>query len=329
MTERTRLSQYYREGRERLTALVRDHLDEADTPVPATPGWTVHDVVAHLTGVAQDIASGTVPKQGPTAQWTSGHVQRGAGVSTEGLLESWSTLSADTERVVDTYSVWPAVMDVVCHEHDVRGALGDAGGRDNEFIAVAAKVIARLAESVAAAGDRNREQAISRRPGGRGADHAADHLVGSVSLALRPAQPRAARCHGLVWRCGADPGRVVHLRAGRRRRHRIRLQTKEPPAPGKGDGPVRNSVIHAVSPRVAPPGWRLRRVASLGEEPHRTRLRPGHVVQVARVERATLGVQRVAGVLHEPEIDVTPRRLCQAPTRTMTLPETSPVAAFA
>jgi uncharacterized protein (TIGR03083 family) len=141
MTERTPLSQYYREGRERLSALVRDHLDEAGTPVPATPGWTVHDVIAHLIGVAQDIASGTVPKQGPTPEWTSGHVQRGAGVSTEDLLETWSALSADTERVVDEFTVWPAAMDVVCHEHDVRGALGDAGGRDNEFIGVAAKVL--------------------------------------------------------------------------------------------------------------------------------------------------------------------------------------------
>jgi uncharacterized protein (TIGR03083 family) len=141
MTERTPLSQYYREGRERLTAFVRDHLDETDSPVTATPGWTVHDVIAHLTGVAQDVASGTVPQQGPTPEWTSGHVQRGAGVSTEELLDTWSTLSADAERVVDTYTVWPAVMDVVCHEHDVRGAFGDAGGRDDEFIALAAKVV--------------------------------------------------------------------------------------------------------------------------------------------------------------------------------------------
>ena len=141
MTERTPLSQYYREGRERLTALVRAHLDKDATPVPANPGWTVHDVIAHLTGVAQDIANGTVSKQGPTPEWTNGHVQRGAGVSTDELLERWSTLSADAERVVDSFTVWPAVMDVVCHEHDVRAALGDTGGRDNEFIAVAAKLV--------------------------------------------------------------------------------------------------------------------------------------------------------------------------------------------
>ena len=76
------MSQYYREGRERLSAFVRDHLDEADTPVPATPGWTVHDVIAHLTGVAEDMVNGSVPKNGPTPEWTGGHVQRGAGVST-------------------------------------------------------------------------------------------------------------------------------------------------------------------------------------------------------------------------------------------------------
>jgi uncharacterized protein (TIGR03083 family) len=141
MTERTPLSQYYREGRERLSALVRGHLDADRTPVPATPGWTVHDVVAHLTGVAQDMVEGRVPKDGPSPEWTGGHVQRGADVPTADLLDKWAELSAAAEGVVDRYTVWPAVMDVVAHEHDVRGALGDVSGRDDEIIGVAAKVL--------------------------------------------------------------------------------------------------------------------------------------------------------------------------------------------
>ena len=37
---------------------------------------------------------------------------------------------------MDKYTVWPAVMDVVSHEHDIRGALGDTSGRDAESIAM-------------------------------------------------------------------------------------------------------------------------------------------------------------------------------------------------
>ncbi len=139
MAERTPLSQYYRESRERLSAFVRQRPDADATSVPATPGWTVHDVIAHLTGVAEDLLSGRLTG-GPTAEWTAGHVARGAGVPTTELLDTWSGLSPEVERVADG-GVWPIVMDVLSHEHDVRGALGDPTGRDADVIAVAAKVL--------------------------------------------------------------------------------------------------------------------------------------------------------------------------------------------
>lgn len=139
MAERTPLSQYYRESRERLSAFVREHPAVDATPVPATPGWTVHDVIAHLTGVAEDFASGKLTG-GPTAEWTAGHVARGAGVPTVELLDKWAGLSADVERLADG-GVWPVVMDALSHEHDVRGALGDSTGRDAAVIEVAAKVL--------------------------------------------------------------------------------------------------------------------------------------------------------------------------------------------
>ncbi len=139
MAERTPLSQYYRESRERLSALVRQHPDEDATPVPATPGWTVHDVIAHLTGVAEDLASGKLTS-GPTAEWTAGHVTRGAGVATDELIEKWSGVSPDVERLADG-GVWAVVMDALSHEYDVRGALGDTTGRDAAVIEVVAKVL--------------------------------------------------------------------------------------------------------------------------------------------------------------------------------------------
>jgi uncharacterized protein (TIGR03083 family) len=140
MAERTPLSQYYRESRERLAEFVRFHRGSDATPVPATPGWTVHDVIAHLTGVAEDLASGTPPTGGPSAEWTAGHVARGEGVSTEQLLQRWAAVSPAVESIVDK-GVWPPVMDAVSHEHDVRAAFGDTSGRDGEFVVIAAKVL--------------------------------------------------------------------------------------------------------------------------------------------------------------------------------------------
>jgi hypothetical protein len=50
----------YADARRRLTDLLVG-LDEAALmgPVPACPAWTVRDVLAHVTGVAADVGSGT------------------------------------------------------------------------------------------------------------------------------------------------------------------------------------------------------------------------------------------------------------------------------
>ena len=45
-----------------LIGLIQDvGADAWDTPVPATPQWTVRDVVAHVTGLASTAASGSIP----------------------------------------------------------------------------------------------------------------------------------------------------------------------------------------------------------------------------------------------------------------------------
>ena len=48
----------YRGARERVCSLVNDEV--ADLPVAATPGWTVHDVVAHLAGIVEDGLAGNI-----------------------------------------------------------------------------------------------------------------------------------------------------------------------------------------------------------------------------------------------------------------------------
>lgn len=139
MADRVPLSLLYRESRERIAALVPGIAD--DTPVPATPGWTAHDVVAHVVGAAQDAARNEIPKDGPTPEWTAGHVQRGRDLATSDLVARWDRVAPFVEKLLDEMPIWPFVFDVTSHEHDLRGAVGDTGARDTTGVVLGAKLL--------------------------------------------------------------------------------------------------------------------------------------------------------------------------------------------
>ena len=143
MADGSSLPALYRAARERVTELVLAHPDGDRAPAPATPGWCVHDLVAHLTGVAEDLLEGRVPKTGPTPEWTSGHVQRGAGVPAAELLTTWAGLSSSVEEILAARPVWPIGLDVGAHEHDIRGALGNTEERDSDIVRAGASVLLR------------------------------------------------------------------------------------------------------------------------------------------------------------------------------------------
>src|SRR4051812_48208943 len=109
MADRVPLSELYAETRQRLADFVLSRPDGWDNPAPATPGWTVHDVIAHLTGVAEDLAGGWVPTGGPTREWTAGHVERGRGVPVPDLVETWEKFLPAVCEVLDSRPVWPIV----------------------------------------------------------------------------------------------------------------------------------------------------------------------------------------------------------------------------
>jgi uncharacterized protein (TIGR03083 family) len=143
MAERVPLSVLYAETRQRLVDFVLSRPGDWERPAPATPGWTVHDLLAHLTGVAEDLAGGRVPALGPTGEWTAGHVARGRAVPVPELVEKWARLSGTIEEALDRRPVWPVVMDVGAHEHDVRGAVGDTGARDSAVVTIGTHVLLR------------------------------------------------------------------------------------------------------------------------------------------------------------------------------------------
>jgi uncharacterized protein (TIGR03083 family) len=132
----------YADVRLRITDLVRGlGADRAKTPVPGCPGWTVHDVVAHATGVVADVNAGNLDGAATDA-WTAKQVAARRDTPLAEVLAEWSEQAATFEPKLDEYPKGISrtlLIDLVTHEHDVRGALGTPGGREGEAYAIARK----------------------------------------------------------------------------------------------------------------------------------------------------------------------------------------------
>ena len=128
----------YAEGRRRLTELVAD-LDEdgAATPVPTCPAWSVHDVVAHLTGVCADVLAGKIDGVA-TDPWTEAQVTARLDVPLRDVLAEWNEVAPAVEAMAGAFgrAGFQWVGDQAIHEHDVRGALDRPGARDSETVHV-------------------------------------------------------------------------------------------------------------------------------------------------------------------------------------------------
>lgn len=114
----------YGAARQRVCALVSD--DVADMAVPATPGWTVHDVIAHVAGVAEDASTGNMAGA-PGDDWTAAQVERGAARSVAELVAQWGHHGPMVEGFLSSpagESAAAAVFDIHTHEADLRNALG-------------------------------------------------------------------------------------------------------------------------------------------------------------------------------------------------------------
>jgi uncharacterized protein (TIGR03083 family) len=119
--------------RERITALARDLTDDqAATPVAACPGWSVHDVIAHLSGSVADVLAGNMDGVGGEA-WTAAQVEARRDTPVATMLDEWTAQSPQFEeglRALGGPLAALAVGDAWHHEQDIRGALGLDGGQD-------------------------------------------------------------------------------------------------------------------------------------------------------------------------------------------------------
>ncbi len=132
------LSQLYGQTQARVVALVTQ-LDgqQVEAPVPACPGWRVRDVVAHLTAVSEDVLEGRLTGP-PSDEQTAAQVARFRDRPLSEVLARWDELGPQFGEAIDGFDVWPAVLDVATHEHDIRGAVGEPGARDSEVVRLGA-----------------------------------------------------------------------------------------------------------------------------------------------------------------------------------------------
>lgn len=124
-------AQEYRAARDRVIGLVTEE-NEGET-VPACPEWTLHDMVSHERFLVDDALNGNM-QGAPGDAWTAAQVARGKDLSLEELTQQWREATSERNTAFDTVAK-TALPDILIHELDIRGAVGNTGGRDNPGLA--------------------------------------------------------------------------------------------------------------------------------------------------------------------------------------------------
>jgi len=131
----------YRALRGRVRELVESDPAALDRPSPATPGWSAHDVLAHLVGVTDDVVNGRFDGIA-TDPWTAAQVEARRGMPVADMLDEWDAHSAGFEPMIGAAPMeiaGQALFDAATHEHDIRCALGRPGARDSDALALATR----------------------------------------------------------------------------------------------------------------------------------------------------------------------------------------------
>jgi uncharacterized protein (TIGR03083 family) len=184
------LAAAYSETRDRLVELVRP-LDEPGLAaiVPATPEWTIKDVIAHLTDVAGAYANGHHSYSTQDAnqfaialsddlpdidRWAQDGVDERRARPLGTIIAEWSEetralcLMMRGERTLPagvSYEMlaWAAVSDLATHAQDVRGALGVDPDRDAYATKLSYASFAMMLEARAATTELPRLRIVTER----------------------------------------------------------------------------------------------------------------------------------------------------------------------
>jgi uncharacterized protein (TIGR03083 family) len=141
MTETSSLdySAAYRSLREQLTDLLAEReAEELEQLAPATPEWRVRDVVSHMAGVCDDVLNGNMAGA-PSNAWTQAQVEKRLGWPFPRVVDDWTEHGTAVESFMNDIgnAMGQMVFDAWTHEQDVRGALGEPGGRDGATLEIA------------------------------------------------------------------------------------------------------------------------------------------------------------------------------------------------
>lgn len=116
---------------ERVCELVQGiGAEQAAASVPACPDWSVRELLSHMIGLDADVLAGDEPDD-HNAGWTQRQVDERQGRPVEDLLDEWASLAGSLQQWMRDNSTRP-LGDVIIHEQDLRGALGEPGGRDTD-----------------------------------------------------------------------------------------------------------------------------------------------------------------------------------------------------
>lgn len=126
----------WREAMERVSAVVLDCDDGVlvERRVPACPGWTVRELLAHMVGLGADVLAGREPDDHDAA-WTQGHVDARRDASVREIVAEWHGIADALERYVGDVSARPLV-DLAIHEHDLRGAVDRPGAHEADSLVI-------------------------------------------------------------------------------------------------------------------------------------------------------------------------------------------------
>jgi uncharacterized protein (TIGR03083 family) len=140
------LGDVYEGTRNSLLQMLKERPEsDLDKSVPATPGWRVRDIVAHLIGDATSLLAAEFPREffqsfgdpeaiGQLNKWTSTHVEARQGRSLEDLGDEWNSVAPTIVAMMRGERSWPddlpfftdrvLITDLGVHQQDIYGAFG-------------------------------------------------------------------------------------------------------------------------------------------------------------------------------------------------------------
>lgn len=120
----------YLQSKDVVTSLVTE--ENQYTRIPACPEWTLRDLLGHQAGEIEDGLSGNMDDMGQP-HWTAAQVERHKNLDLDAVKSKW------TEGIESAGDAAPemtggAINDLIHHEFDVRGAVGNTGNRNGELV---------------------------------------------------------------------------------------------------------------------------------------------------------------------------------------------------